>query len=268
MNDAVRFLLHHPYLVLTGWVFIEQAGLPIPSIPLLMAAGVLAGMHQVNAALAIGLAVGACMAADILWYEIGRTRGAKVLNLLCRISLEPDSCVRRTESLFAARGARSLLFAKFLPGLGTAAPPLAGMIGMKIRRFLVYDAAGAFLWAGGFIGLGYLFRKQLDLVARYATGLGAGLFVMLAGSLGAYICWKFIQRQRFLRKLRIARITPEELKAELDAGEDVMVVDLRHSLDFEADPQRIPGALHITSEEFDQRHQEIPRDRDIILYCT
>jgi membrane protein DedA with SNARE-associated domain len=234
----------------------------------LMAAGVLAGMHQMNAALAIALAVGACMAADILWYEIGRTRGAKVLNLLCRISLEPDSCVRRTESLFAARGARSLLFAKFLPGLGTAAPPLAGMIGMKIRRFLLFDAAGAFFWAGGFIGLGFLFRKQLDLVAHYATRLGVGLFVMLVGSLAAYVGWKFLQRQRFLRKLRIARITPEELKAEIDRGEDVMIVDLRHSLDFETDPARIPGALHITSEEFDQRHQEIPRDRDIILYCT
>jgi membrane protein DedA with SNARE-associated domain len=268
MNELIQFLLRHGYLLLFAWVLAEQIGLPMPSSPLLLAAGALAGSGRMNFGLAIAAALAGAGIADSVWYQIGRSRGAKVLNLLCRISLEPDSCVRKTENLFARNGARSLLVAKFVPGLGAAAPPLAGIFGMRYSRFLFYDSAGSLAWAGFFMGLGFVFTHQIGRVARYALRLGTGLSVLAIGSLAGYILWKYFQRQRFIRKLRIARITSDELKRKLDAGENVIVVDLRHSLDFEADPNAIPGALHVPAEEFDRRHDEIPRDRDIVLYCT
>lgn len=268
MSETIRFLLQHGYTVVFVWVLAEQIGVPVPSIPILLAAGALAGQHQLSFLVALGLAVAAALTSDLVWYQLGRRRGHAILNLICRISLEPDSCVRRTEDFFTRHGARSLLFAKFVPGLGTVAPPLAGMFRMRLVRFLLWDFAGSFCWAGAFIGAGYLFSDWLEDVARYALRLGSGLVVVLGGALAGYLGWKYIQRQRFLRQLRIARIAPEELKEKLDAGEDVMVVDLRNSTEFEADGEKLPGALHLDPQEIEDRNVEIPRDRDVVLYCT
>lgn len=268
MNESIQFLLRHGYVVLFLWVFAEQVGFPIPSIPFLVAVGALAGAGKLNFAFAAAVAVLASLLADLLWYETGRRRGHSVLHQLCRISLEPDSCVRRTENVFARHGALSLLYAKFVPGLSTATPPLAGMFGLRLWRFLLFDGLGALVWMVAYAGPGYLFSDQLEHVAAYASGLGTSLVAIVVGGFSAYILWKLVQRQRFLRELRIARITPEELKQRLEAGEDIVVVDLRHSMEFDADGVTIPGALRLLPEEFDLRHQEIPRDRDVVLYCT
>jgi hypothetical protein len=155
-----------------------------------------------------------------------------------------------------------------VPGLSTAAPPLAGMFGMRLTRFLLFDGAGAVIYNGLFVALGFVFSRQLEQVAQIALGFGAGLLLLMAGGLGAYVAWKYVQRQRFVRSLRVNRITAEELKRKIDAGEKVAIVDLRHSMDFEADPNTIPGALFLPSEEFDRRHNEIPVDRELILFCT
>ena len=268
MNETFDFLIRHGYTVLFVWVFAEQAGLPLPAVPFLLAAGALAGLGQMNFAAALALAVLASLLSDTLWYEIGRRRGANVLNFLCRISLEPDSCVRRTESVFARHGARSLLVAKFVPGLNTAAPPLAGVFQMRLGHFLLYDAAGSLLWAGSFMLLGFAFSDQFEMVAQHALALGSWLLVLVVGGLGAYIGWKYIQRQRFLHSLRVARISPDELKQKIEGGEEVLIVDLRHAVDFDADPEVIPGAVHLDMEDLDAAQDAIPRDRDVILYCT
>jgi len=268
MADSVQFLLRHGYAVLFGFVLAEQIGLPLPAVPVLLAAGALAGAGQMSLLAALGLTLLAALVSDTLWYELGRRRGGRVLNLLCRISLEPDSCVRRTEDVYARHGARALLFAKFVPGLNTAAPPLAGLFQMRLGRFLLYDGAGAFLWAAAFLGLGYVFSAQLEKVAAYALQLGSWLVVLLGGALAGYLGWKYVERQRFLRELRIARITPDELLARLDTGEPIVVVDLRHRMEFEADGEKVRGALHFEPEELDARHPEIPRDREVVLYCT
>lgn len=268
MHSTLQFVLRHGYTLVFLIVLIEQAGLPIPSLPVLLAVGALAGAGRLSLALALALAVAAALIADSVWYELGRRRGHAILSLLCRISLEPDSCVRRTENAFASNGARSLLVAKFIPGLSTAAPPLAGMLRMSVPRFLAWDAAGGLLWAGTFAGAGFVFSAQLDRVAAYAQRLGSSLLLLLVGGLGVYIAFKYYERRRFIRELRIARITPEELKQKLDANEHVVVVDLRHSVEFDSDNVKLPGAMHLDPEEIENRHQEIPRDRDIVLYCT
>lgn len=268
MNETLQFLIRHGYAVLFAWVFAEQIGLPIPAIPLLLAAGALAGAGQMNLAGALALAVAAALLSDSIWYEIGRRRGASVMNLLCRISLEPDSCVRRTEEVFARHGVRSLLVAKFVPGLNIAAPPLAGVFKMRFPRFLLFDTFGTLLWAGGFLALGYLFSDQLERVAEHAVALGSWLVTIFLGGLALYILAKYINRQRFLRSLRVARITPEELKKRIDAGEEILIVDMRSSLDFEAEPESIPGAVRVDTADLAEHHDLIPRDREIVLFCT
>jgi len=268
VDETFQFLIRHGYSVLFVWVLAEQLGLPLPATPLLLAAGALAGSGQMSLPLAITIGVLASLLGDASWYEFGRRRGGEVLNLLCRISLEPDSCVRKTEGAFVRHGARSLLVAKFVPGLNTMAPPLAGIIGMRFWRFLVFDALGALLYIGTFVGLGFVFSNQIELVAKRLANLGFSVMLILGGGLAVYITWKYIQRRRFIRSLRIARITPEELKRKIDAGEEVVVVDLRNSLDFDGGPQTIRGAIRLAPDQVEEGHSQIPRDREIILFCT
>lgn len=265
LEQAADFLIRHGYVVLFGWVLIEQLGLPIPAAPLLIAAGALARAGKMNLTFALTLAFFAVILADLFWYSLGRYRGGRILKLLCRISLEPDSCVRRTENLFIRHGVRSLLVAKFIPGLNTAAPSLAGVFRMPVRRFLIFDSLGGFLWVVTVTSLGLILGDQLE---RISLRWGGWLVAVLAGGLTAYVLWKFIQRRRFLRRLRIARITPNELMDKLTAKENISIVDLRQPMDIEAFPQMIPGALRIAMEEIEERHGEIPRDRDVVLYCS
>jgi hypothetical protein len=149
------------------------------------------------------------------------------------------------------------------------APPLAGMVGIARWQFILLDIAGALVWAAAWMGLGYVFSDALELVASRADRLGSWLGVVMGGALASYVLIKFVNRYRFLRSLRIARITPEELKRRLDAGDDnLTIVDTRSTLDVTTAPYTIPGAIWITAEEIDQRHLEVPRDREIVLYCT
>ena len=268
MDDLTQFLIHYGELLLFVFVLAEQAGLPIPAVPVLLAAGALAGAGKLSLPLAIVLALAACLLGDLLWYYLGRYRGAQVLNLLCRISLEPDSCVRRTENFFIQYGTKSLVIAKFIPGLSTVTPALAGLFKTSLAQFLLYNGLGALLWTIAFIVPGYLFSNQLEYLAEQAARFGSSLVVLVLAALALYIMYKYVNRIRVLRELRIARITVDELKQMMDAGCEVMIVDLRRPSDLVADPYTIPGALQMAVEELEHRHHEIPRDRDVILYCA
>ena len=268
MSETLEFVVRHGYLVLFVWMVADQLGLPIPAIPILLAAGAVAGSGRLSLPLILLVSIVASLLADTLWYELGRRKGVRVLNFLCRVSLEPDSCVRRTEQVFGRYGARSLLVSKFVPGLTTAAPPLAGIFGMRLPRFLIFAGLGAMLYAGAYAGLGYLFSAQIERLAEGVLVLGEWAVILIVGGFALFILGKLWQRQRFLHRLRTARITPEELKERLDRGEEIVIVDLRHALDLDAEPHHIPGALHLTPDEIENRHAEIPRDRDVVLYCT
>jgi len=267
MHALLEFLLRHGYVLLLGWVFAEQAGLPLPSVPLLLAAGVLAGTGRLNFELCLLASMLAAVSADTMWYGLGHQRGIRILQWICKISLEPDSCVRRTEGIFEKYGAKSLLFAKFLPGLNTVATPLAGVFHMGLRRFLLFDALGALVWSGTFLGLGFVFSEQIERIADLRLAGDWAMALAIAG-LALYILYKILARKKFLRDLRVARITVDELKEKLDSGEPLAIVDLRHSMDFETDPETIPGAFRLDAKELEQKGNSLPHDRDIILYCT
>lgn len=266
MSPLIAFVVRHGYLLVFFWILAEQGALPLPSIPLLLACGALARAGRLNPLLVVACGVAASLIADTVWFQLGRRRGPKVLRFLCRVALEPDSCVRRTQNAFVKYGLRSLLVSKFVPGLNAVAAPLAASSGAGLRRFLAFDAAGAFLWVASYTGLGYLFAGQIETVEARAAQMGSGLVALILALFAGWISWKFVQRRRFLQRLFIARITAQELRNRLDAGEEVMIVDLRTALDSEA--ASIPGAIRIAMEDLPSRHREIPRDREIVLFCS
>jgi membrane protein DedA with SNARE-associated domain/rhodanese-related sulfurtransferase len=268
MNNTLEFLVRHGTTVLFAVVFVEQMGIPLPAAPWLLAAGALAAAGKMNWAMALGAATISSLLADMIWFYFGRHYGHRVLNLLCRISLEPDSCVRRTQDIFTRNGMRGVVAAKFIPGLSTLAPPMAGSSGVNASRFLLFDGLGSLLYAGCFMLLGALFSRQLEQVLNALAGLGGSALAVVGGLAALYLGYKYWQRQRLLGELRMAKITVDELRQMQEAGESPVILDLRSLTELDEDPALIRGAVHMTMEEVQLRHQEIPRDREIILYCS
>jgi membrane protein DedA with SNARE-associated domain/rhodanese-related sulfurtransferase len=256
------------YLLLFAWVLVEQFGIPLPATPVLLAAGALSAEHEISFPLALLAGLAACLVADSVWFLIGRRYGHHVLRLLCKLSLEPTICVRRTQDSFGRRRSVTLMIAKFVPGLATLAPPVAGQNGMGFGQFLFFDGIGATLWLGALLAAGRFFG---DLLRRDPSLLDwAGRFsgaLLILGILGFFI-GRVMRRRMVLKELVAARLEPEELKKQLDAGVPVYIVDLRHPLELLPDPFTLPGAVHFSPDALAARHNEIPRDRDIVLFCT
>jgi membrane protein DedA with SNARE-associated domain/rhodanese-related sulfurtransferase len=267
MNPHVQDILRHGYLWLFLAALVERIGLPLLVTPLVIAAGAVAGLGDLNLLGIILVTVLASEIGDLIWYELGRNQGPSVLRLLCKISLEPDSCVRRSEDAFARHMITSLISSKFVPGVGRLAGPVAGMSGMARDQFLLLNGLGSLLWALVFALVGYIPARKLpiDVLLEEAAGW---FLVLLVVALAANVIWKYVQRQRFIRSLRVSRMTVDELKAAIDRGERPFVVDLRHKLEFLVNPRTVSTAVRISPDELSLRHAEIPRDREVVLYCT
>jgi membrane protein DedA with SNARE-associated domain len=252
--------------VLFFWILAEQGALPIPSIPLLLVCGALARVGDLNAGLILFYGLVACLIADGFWFQVGRSRGSRILGFLCRVTLEPDSCVRQTEGGFAKYGIGFLLIAKFIPGMNTLAAPLAGSSGVGWGQFLLFDVLGASLWISSVGTLGYVFSEQLEAIGDVVGRAGFRLFFSIVVAIAAWIAWKYFQRRRFVKQFAMSRIQVDELRRMLSDGEEVLVIDVRSSHAVESKP--IPGSINIPLSELAERHQEVPRDREIILFCT
>jgi membrane protein DedA with SNARE-associated domain len=268
LAHLMRWLETYSVILLPVLVIAEQIGIPLPAVPALLAVGSLGAQGRVSIPLVIGAIVVVALPVDLIWHELGRRRGARVLSGLCRLSLEPDACVRRTQGLFQRYGVRAVLVSKFLPGLTTVMPPLAGIFGVSRLRFALYDLAGVILWAGFWAGLGYVFSETIEAVVRRVSALGRTAGVVVVAALVGYVLLKYVRRKLFFRRLRITRISPETLKAKLDAGEDVAIFDLRSALDVAGTPVVIRGSRWIPAEALDERLAEIPRDRELVVYCS
>jgi membrane protein DedA with SNARE-associated domain len=269
VESLIQFLTRYGYVVLGAWVLAEQIGLPLPAAPILMAAGAMSAKGPFHFSLALLVSVLGCVVGDFFWFRVGQRGDHRILRLICRISLEPDACVRRTTSLIGKYGPKSLLFTKFVPGLNAVAAPLAGSAGVGWHTFLFFNGLGSLLWCGCFLGVGYLFREKVSDIALWmAQFKWAIVLALLVVIPAAYIAFKYWQRRRFTREIWMERITPEELLQRIEASDPVVVVDLRHTLDFLPDPRTLPNAIRIPAEELEERYEEIPRDGEIILYCT
>lgn len=264
----MEFVERHGGAVVFVIVFLDQLGLPIPTIPILLAFGAIAGSGRMDPFSAFALALIACLCADWIWFQLGRWKGSRILGSLCRVALEPDSCVSKTHDLFARHGVKSLLVAKFIPGFDTVAPPLAGLLGVGVVRFLIWSIAGATLWLGTYGGLGYLFSDRIEQLAAAAEQFGSALGYALVGLTLAYLAWKYLARQRVLHGIRMARITPDELHRMIVDGCELTIVDARSASAIDALPFIIEGARLLSIEEIEARHHEIPRDHDVVVYCS
>lgn len=264
--ELLTDILHrHGALVVFGVVFAEQLGLPLPALPILVAAGVLIGTGHLPWFEVLAAAMLATMLADGLWYAAGYWRGRSVLTLLCRIALEPASCIRRTEAFFHKHGAPSLVLAKFIPGLSTIAPPLAGIMGLSLSAFVFYDGLGTVIWVGSSLGLGYVFSDRVEQALLYAQQVTPAVVLALgAGALG-YLVYKGLTGRRLLRG--VPRVTVEKLHRELEREQGPLLIDVRSGEAVEVEPG-LPGALHLPLDELDRRHATIPRGRELVLYCA
>lgn len=268
MNEVLQLLKENGYLAVFLGILLDQLGLPLASVPILLAAGALVGMGALSFGPILAIVLVAALIGDLLWYELGRRKGVAVLKLLCRVSLEPETCIRSTENVFERYGVACLLFAKFVPGLYTVTPPVAGLVGLRLRKFLLFDSLGILIWATVYAGLGLAMSNQLEWVLGKLQLWGGSLAQLVLLLIGLNLLYKFVAKQLFIRKLRTARIAAEELKELLDSGADVLIADLRHSADIQSDPVIIPGAQVVNIDRLDSHADQLPRDREIILYCT
>jgi membrane protein DedA with SNARE-associated domain/rhodanese-related sulfurtransferase len=266
-------LVRHCYALVFGWVLAEQAGIPIPSIPVLLATGTLSTAHKVHIAYALPLIMLACLIADSGWYLLGRRYGRKILDLLCRFSLESSTCVVKTQGTMTRRGAVTLLFAKFVPGLSTMAAPIAGQARMPYATFVLYDMVGTIIWAGAWLFAGRFFGDVAEKSSHFFAMLGHFAVALVAAAVVAVIVYRVVKRRQFRSQLVELRLEPAQLhtmicEAKIGGLELPFIVDLRHPLDVLADPLVLPGALRIGPDELKLRSEVIPKDRDIVLYCT
>jgi membrane protein DedA with SNARE-associated domain/rhodanese-related sulfurtransferase len=265
--NSLQFLEYYGVVLLPALAIAEQIGIPLPAVPALLAVGALAAQDRISIPLVLAAISVAALATDFAWYELGRRCGAGVLGRLSRLSLDPDACVRRAESIFARHGARSMLAAKFLPGVTTVLPPLAGVFAVRRVHFALYDLAGVLLWAGTWLALGYFFSDAIALITDRVTALGRMLGLVMVTALAGYILVKYGRRYLFLRTLRAASIAPEALKRRLDAGDDVTIIDLRTPLEVTATPYAIPGSRWLAAADALAEHEAaLLRSRDVVLY--
>lgn len=260
--------LDYRIFVIAANVLANQLGIPVPAIPTLVVAGALTAQGQLSGSQLFAAAVAACVLADSAWFLAGRIYGNGVMKVLCRISLTPDSCVSDTQARFEKWGANALLVAKFVPGLALIAPPLAGATRMAWLRFLMFSSLGASAWVGVTVLGGMLFRRQIELILPHLAEYGARAGILIGTLLVLYIAYKWWQRMRFYSVLRMARIDVAELHRMLGEGVAPLVVDVRSPTAFTLDPRRIPGALHIPLNNMSEHLKDLPRDREIIAYCS
>jgi membrane protein DedA with SNARE-associated domain/rhodanese-related sulfurtransferase len=249
-------------------VLLDQVGLPLPAVPTLVVAGAIAAQGHLPLAPLFAWSVIACLIADCGWYVIGQIYGMRVLKVLCRISLEPDSCVSQTQSRFERWGVNSLLIAKFVPGLAIIAPPMAGAMKIGWLKFLALSVASAVLWVGSALVAGTLFKTQIEGFLIRVDDIGSTAALIIGAALAVYVAYKWWQRTRFYASLRMARITVNELYDLMQAGAKPVIVDVRSATARALDPHFIPGARSIPLDDMATHIEDLPRDREIILYCA
>ena len=268
MDALTGLIAQHGLTLVFVNVLLAQLGLPIPALPMLVVAGALVAEGSLSVMALALVVMTASLLGDTPWYFAGRRYGYRILRTLCRISIEPDSCVKQTETIFRRWGPPSLIVAKYIPGFSTVAPPLAGTMRVGLARFFTYSAAAALLWAAVPVAAGYFFRNQVEWVLASLQAMGAGALAVVGALLLGYAAVKAIQRWLLIRFLRMVRIGVADLRTMIDEGHEPVIFDVRSPLAREAEPRRIPGALSVQLEDVGRLLNQVPPERDVIVYCS
>jgi len=267
-QHIIELIAQYGLLLVFLNVLLEQAGVPVPAVPTLVVSGALAAIDRLPLPQLLGVAILACLLGDLAWYMAGRRFGSRVMRTICRISLSPDSCVKTSELRFQRWRGMLLLVSKFVPGLSTVAPPMAGAMGLTPAAFVLMDGLGSLLWAGLAIGIGYAFSAQIDTLLASLASAGTVAGEVVLALLAAYIALKWWQRRRLLHSLEMARITVTELNNALAEGRGPLVVDIRGMANRIVDTRTIPGAILADLAGLDELVKEVPTDREMVIYCT
>ena len=268
MGEMTDLLAQFGLLLVFANVWLTQAGAPVPATPMLILAGALVARGQLAFGQVLGVAMAATLLGNVPWYFAGRRYGYPILRTLCRISIEPDSCVKQTEDIFERWGAISLVVGKYIPGFATIAPPLAGAMKLGFPRFLLYTAISALLWAVVPILAGMIFRAEVEWLLTRLENLGAGILVLAVAVIATYVAIKSVERYLLIRFLRMARISVAELRDLLGGEAKPVVLDVRTTLARRLDPRRIPGAIWMNIAEPQAAMIAVPPDRDVVVYCS
>lgn len=270
VDSLLSLFSQHGLLAVLLVVLLEQLGLPLPSLPFLLLAGAQAAQGGPVAWQSVAVAALGATVANSLWFLAGRRLGRRVLTTLCRISISPDTCVRQNELSFARRGAATLVIAKFVPGLSILAPPLAGALGMRTQSFLLFNLAGAVLWATTGVGAGLVVHQQIGQLVQLLGRLGHVALMLAGAALGLYVLWRLWRRWRLRRALmQFERVLPAQLAEMLAQGLEVLIVDVRAASVDGPQPARIPGARHLDLGRMNaEAIVDWPAGPEVFTYCA
>jgi len=249
-------------------VLLTQLGLPVPAIPTLIVAGTLAQRGELSVATVLMVAVAASLLGDLPWFIAGRIYGSRAINLLCRVAIEPETCVKQTENIFERWGPRSLLFAKFVPGFAIVAPPIAGALRLATGPFFAYSAIGALLWAGVAVALGMIFHAQVDWVISWLARMGSWAAAAVGAAIALYIVARLVERWLLIRWLRMARISAGDLHDLIQGADRPVILDARSAIARKIDPRRVPGARAVDLDDLKRHLGGIPPEREVVIYCS
>jgi len=270
MHDVVSLIGRHGYLVIFAVVFAEAIGLPVPAAIALVAGGAAAGAGTLHAPAVMALALLAMILGDSLLYVLGRHMGWTLLGWLCKVSVNPESCILRSAESFYKRGKLTLLIAKFIPGVNTMAPPLAGSMKMRAAQFLRLDFAGAALYTSAYFLLGYLFRDVMASILHGFQTAGRAVETTVLLAVIVYIGYRiWLYRQHKVYRI-VPRIQVEELVRRLASGngEDVVLIDVRSHGYYDEGSARLKGSIRLEPNNLSEEIKKLPKDKDIYLYCT
>jgi membrane protein DedA with SNARE-associated domain/rhodanese-related sulfurtransferase len=268
MRELVALLVDHGVLIVFAATLAARVGMPVPASPLLVVAGGLAEAGSLSWPAATLVSIVANVIGDGVWFQAGRRHGHRVMRLLCRISLSPDSCVRQSETLIVRWGGSSLIAAKFVPGVSVVAAPMAGALHMPWLRFLGFELVAAAVWTLLFLGLGAVFSNQIQQVLDVMASTGMVATALLVLLLAAVIGVRYWRRRSALSEAGMARISVDELHELMRDGREPLIIDVRSDASASIDARRIPGAIAIPLKDIDARARELQRDRDVVLYCN
>jgi membrane protein DedA with SNARE-associated domain len=270
MNNLLSSISHHGYLVLALVCFAEAVGLPVPAALALLTAGAVSAYGDLHFYVVVGVGVLAMIAGDLLLYFTGRVSGWALLGLLCRLSANPETCILRSAEYFYKRGKQTLLFAKFIPGLNTMSPPLAGSMKMRLGDFLQYDALGTVFYVGAYALGGFLFSDALRAITRGLRSAGFAAEVIFGLGLAAYAIYRIWIYRKYRLLDVIPRVPATEVARRLtsDEARNLLIADVRSHGYYDADTERIAGSIRLEPNNLVEEVKHLPKDREIYLYCT
>jgi membrane protein DedA with SNARE-associated domain/rhodanese-related sulfurtransferase len=273
MTEMVQVLAKYGYWLLFVAVLGRQACLPVPANLLLVAAGALAGLGRLSAFNVVAFSVTAFLVADLAWYKAGQRWGSSTLHFIGGATRGQTARVDRITATFTRHGVKSLLVSKFIVGLDAVAAPMSGVCGISLSRFLIFDALGATLWACAYTALGYIFSDQLDHIAIYSAKIGVLAAWTVVAGMGALVIHRLVRLYRFFCEFRLARITPDQLKSKLVAGENILLLDLQGGEEHCQGLIGIPGSVRIDPRLLGRykrqyRDVDLAMDCEVVLYCA